>query len=87
MYLLLEGHSDDPLDVWFELCSYSTCSRYKREFGFTIPSRTIIVDDIRVRAVAVVIAHKQTPVPKAVSPAEVETVECITAQLLLRTCM
>ena len=60
-------------------CSTSTCSSYKREFGFTIPSRTIIVDDIRVRAVAMVIAHKQTPIPKSVSPPEVETVECIRA--------
>ena len=56
---------------------FSIDFRYKREFGFTIPSRTIIVDDVRVRAVAVVIAHKQTPVPKASTPAEVETVSAI----------
>ena len=41
------------------------------------------MDDIRVRAVAMVIAHKQTPIPKSVSQPEVETVECIKAYVAL----
>lgn len=41
------------------------------------------MDDIRVRAVAMVIAHKQTPIPKSVSQPEVETVECIKAYIAL----
>ena len=45
-----------------------------REFGFTIPSRDIIVDDIRIRAVAKVMVHKQVPIAKGELPAKAETV-------------
>lgn len=32
------------------MCGYSC--RYKDQFGFTLPNRPIIVDDIRIRALA-----------------------------------
>ena len=51
--------------------------RYKREFGFTIPSRSIMVDDIRIRAVAKVMVHKQVAMAKASNPPEAETVSGI----------
>ena len=35
--------------------------RYQREFGFTIPSRDIRVDDIRVRAMGRACSHNPTP--------------------------
>ena len=49
-------------------------SRYKREFGFTIPSRNIIVDDIRVRATARACSHQPTPMTKATHSPRVATV-------------
>ena len=43
------------------LASFTT--RYQREFGFTIPSRAVIVDDIRVRGTAQACSHSPSPVP------------------------
>ena len=39
--------------------------RYKKEFGFIIPSRSVIVDDIRVRAVAKGLSHSPKLLPIA----------------------
>ena len=33
-------------------CSIERYNRYKDQFGFTLPNRPIIVDDIRIRALA-----------------------------------
>ena len=49
-------------------------SRYKREFGFIIPDRPIIVDDIRVRATGKAGVQAEREKPKATTPARPETV-------------
>ncbi len=48
--------------------------RYKREFGFTIPSRDVVVDDIRVRGTARACAHQPQLLPQATSEPRVEAV-------------
>lgn len=50
------------------------CHRYEREFGFTIPDRPIVVDDIRVRGTAKACSHSPTPLPPAVDPPHREQV-------------
>ncbi len=67
-------------------CTLGTCSgcdfwsvvlidyRYQREFGFTIPSRPIVVDDIRVRGTARACSHHPTPLPPTEDPPHRETV-------------
>ena len=47
-------------------CVYSI--RYKQEFGFTIPDRSIIVDDVRVRGKGRASCQKLTPLPEAQTP-------------------
>lgn len=47
--------------------------RYQREFGFTIPSRDIRVDDIRVRAMGRACSHNPTPIPTSTSDPPVST--------------
>ena len=42
--------------------------RYKQEFGFTIPGRPIIVDDIRVRGKGKAYSHKQNLLPLSKEP-------------------
>jgi 5-oxoprolinase (ATP-hydrolysing) len=42
--------------------------RYKQEFGFTIPDRSIIVDDVRVRGKGRASCQKLTPLPEAKTP-------------------
>ena len=49
-------------------------SRYKREFGFTIADRKIIVDDVRVRGVGKTEVDLDRLIPEANGPAEVEAV-------------
>lgn len=48
--------------------------RYKREFGFIIPDRPIIVDDIRVRATGKAGVQAEKEKPRATTPAIAETV-------------
>eukprot|EP00112_Aurelia_sp_Birch-Aquarium-sp1_P015543 Seg3453.3 transcript_id=Seg3453.3/GoldUCD/mRNA.D3Y31 product=5-oxoprolinase protein_id=Seg3453.3/GoldUCD/D3Y31 len=48
--------------------------RYKREFGFIIPDRPIIVDDIRVRATGKSGVQAEKEKPRATTPAIAETV-------------
>ena len=48
------------------LASFTT--RYQREFGFIIPSRAVIVDDIRVRGTAQACSHSPSPVPAGKLP-------------------
>ena len=52
----------------------SSIVRYVREFGFTIPNRQILIDDIRVRGTG----HSKTSVahevPKATTPPPVKKV-------------
>ncbi|XP_059473428.1 5-oxoprolinase [Neocloeon triangulifer] len=43
----------------------SFLERYKREFGFTIPARDILVDDIRVRATGNIILHNEAEITPA----------------------
>ncbi len=48
--------------------------RYQREFGFTIPGRPIVVDDVRVRGRARGCSHIADPLPLAVDPPHREQV-------------
>ena len=49
-------------------------SRYKREFGFVIPSRNIMVDDIRVRGTAKACTHRPEVLPEATGEPKIEVV-------------
>ena len=49
--------------MWFASTLYSI--RYKQEFGFTIPDRSIIVDDVRVRGKGRAGCQNLTPLPEA----------------------
>ncbi|XP_073411157.1 5-oxoprolinase [Dendrobates tinctorius] len=49
-------------------------ARYMKEFGFTIPSRNIVVDDIRVRGTGSTGIRCETPIVPSGRPARVETV-------------
>ena len=46
----------------------SFTARYQCEFGFTIPSRAVIVDDIRVRGTGQACSHTPSPVPVGKPP-------------------
>lgn len=52
-------------------------ARYQQEFGFTIPSRPVIVDDVRVRGTAHVCSHTPPHVPVGLPPPQpVASTEC-----------
>ena len=53
-----------------------TLHRYKREFGFTIPERSVIVDDIRVRGTAKAFSHQPHKLPAASTTPKVASVSC-----------
>lgn len=53
--------------------SYMCMYRYQREFGFTIPSRDIRVDDIRVRAMGRACSHNPTPIATPTSDPPIPT--------------
>jgi len=44
------------------LCS---CLRYKQEFGFVIPGRKILVDDVRVRGIGRTRVRVEQTIPRA----------------------
>ncbi|XP_042319482.1 5-oxoprolinase [Sceloporus undulatus] len=48
--------------------------RYQQEFGFTIPNRAILVDDVRVRATASSGLGQEEPMPASEGPPRLETV-------------
>ena len=48
--------------------------RYKREFGFTIEGRPIIIDDIRVRGVGKTQAWEEHNIPESKGEPRVEKV-------------
>ncbi|XP_054840550.1 5-oxoprolinase [Eublepharis macularius] len=52
----------------------SFAARYWQEFGFTIPSRAILVDDVRVRGTATTGPGPEEPVPASEAAARVEKV-------------
>jgi len=52
-------------------------ARYKHEFGFVIPDRPILIDDIRVRGVGKSPADEQQTIADAVLPPIVELVICV----------
>ncbi|XP_062987330.1 5-oxoprolinase [Elgaria multicarinata webbii] len=49
-------------------------TRYRQEFGFTIPNRAVLVDDVRVRGTASVGLGPGEPLPATEKPARLETV-------------
>ncbi|XP_044309191.1 5-oxoprolinase [Varanus komodoensis] len=49
-------------------------ARYQQEFGFTIPGRAILVDDVRVRGTASLGLDQEVPGPAAEGPAPLEKV-------------
>lgn len=50
------------------------CDRYLKEFGFTIPERPIVVDDIRVRGTGSSCVHCEKQLKSSGLPARIETV-------------
>ena len=62
-------------DMYICTCTAFACynDRYQREFGFTIPSRDIRVDDIRVRAMGRACSHNPTPITTPTSDIPVPT--------------
>jgi hypothetical protein len=59
--------------------------RYKREFGFTIPSRDIIVDDIRVRGTASACAHNPKLLSEVAGEPRIEMVRAGRCSLNIST--
>lgn len=64
-----EGESEVPVAVAAERAAESFVQQYEREFGFTLPDRDILVDDIRVRGIAHGTSVSRTPIEKATSAA------------------
>ncbi|XP_044860743.1 5-oxoprolinase [Mauremys mutica] len=63
-------------------------SRYLKEFGFTIPGRPVMVDDVRVRGIGSTGIGQDEPVAASGRPARVETVtRCYFADGYLDTCV
>ena len=60
------------LIIW--MLSTSVFFRYVREFGFTIPNRQILIDDIRVRGTGHSKTTVEHEVPKATIPPPVKKV-------------
>lgn len=57
--------------------------RYKFEFGFTIPSRSIIVDDIRVRGIGKIISGEEDDLTDSGIDGQPEKVSKLNKLLLL----
>lgn len=55
--------------------------RYKQEFGFVIPGRKILVDDVRIRGIGRTQVHMEQTIPHA-SSEPVPVMVCV-CQLLL----
>ena len=53
---------------------YSVIHRYHTEFGFTLPGRPIVVDDIRIRGVGKAFSETDKLIGQASGPPRVETV-------------
>ena len=72
--MILAFHIYFPLNLILNFFSSIYYCRYVREFGFTIPNRQILIDDIRVRGTG----HSKTSVsheiPKASTPPPVKKV-------------
>ncbi|XP_054270976.1 5-oxoprolinase-like [Macrosteles quadrilineatus] len=51
--------------------------RYQSEFGFTIPDRTIVVDDIRVRGIGKSLTRPDYQIEKAFEPPAVDTTTAV----------
>ena len=49
-------------------------SRYRREFGFILQNKNIVVDDIRVRGVGKVLSNFEEDIEQAISPPVVDKV-------------
>ena len=56
--------------LWVKLFFF----RYHTEFGFTLPGRPIIVDDIRIRGVGKAFSETEKLIEQASGPPRVETV-------------
>ena len=52
----------------------SVIPRYHTEFGFTLPGRPIVVDDIRIRGVGKAFSETDQLIEQASGPPRVETV-------------
>jgi hypothetical protein len=61
------------LSLVFLLCS-SSSFRYKTEFGFTLPNRDVIVDDVRVRGVGKSSVLSSINIDKSTAPPPEEKV-------------
>ena len=62
------------------------CFRYQTEFGFTIPGRPIIVDDVRIRGVGKAFSETEKLIEQSSGPPRVETVSTIESEYMV-TCI
>ncbi|XP_048338634.1 5-oxoprolinase [Sphaerodactylus townsendi] len=69
-----KGHPATPASCHSGDFRASFATRYLQEFGFTIPSRAVLVDDIRVRGTATSGLGQEEPVPASKAAARVEKV-------------
>ncbi|XP_064641075.1 5-oxoprolinase-like [Lineus longissimus] len=69
-----EGYPADKNSSSYGDFAKGFTDRYNREFGFTMPDRVVIVDDIRVRGVGKSAIDTETPIPDATTPAVKEGV-------------
>jgi len=54
------------LQCVIKLCEIAVClHRYKQEFGFVIPGRKILVDDVRVRGIGRTHVHTEHTMSRA----------------------
>lgn len=52
----------------------SFINRYETEFGFVLPNRNIIIDDIRVRGIGKTMISNESAIEKSISPPQIEQV-------------
>ncbi|XP_055559880.1 5-oxoprolinase isoform X4 [Falco cherrug] len=69
-----KGHPPTPRSCHAGDFQAAFTSRYLREFGFTIPDRPVVVDDVRVRGTGSSGISCETPLAPSGKPARVETV-------------
>ncbi|KAH0617312.1 hypothetical protein JD844_015349 [Phrynosoma platyrhinos] len=69
-----KGHPATPKSCCRGDFGAAFAARYQQEFGFTIPNRAILVDDVRVRATASSGLGQEEPVPASEGPPRLETV-------------
>jgi len=71
---MMSPHLGDVMLVLHE--SVILMCRYKQEFGFVIPGRKILVDDVRIRGIGRTHVHMEQTIPSASGEPVSEMVKC-----------